>query len=65
MPGRVGLMSANSAGRVRVDAWPSWWQPTQLRFFTTVSHSCCVMCLGMFVVPPNWLASGIFIIEYQ
>jgi hypothetical protein len=60
-----GVMCASSAGMVRVEAWPSWWQPTHERFLTTVNHSGCVICLGMFVLPPNWLDSGILIIEYQ
>ena len=37
----------------------------QLRFFTVVSQSIWVIFSGMSLLPPNWLASGIFSIEYQ
>src|SRR5262245_41864555 len=57
--------SPRDAGMVRVESWPSWWQPTHARFFTTVSQSLWLMFAGMLLDPPNWLASGIFIIEYQ
>ena len=57
--------SPSDLGIVRVDCWPSWWQPTHERFFTTVSQSAWVMFAGMLLLPPNWLSSGIFIIEYQ
>ena len=30
-----------------------------------LSQSICVIFSGMSLLPPNWLASGIFIIEYQ
>jgi hypothetical protein len=59
------LRSARAAGVVRVAAFPSWWQPTHDWFFIVVSQSLCVMPFGILVWPPNWLASGIFIIEYQ
>ena len=32
--------SEKAAGIVRVDSWPSWWQPTQARFLMIVSQSC-------------------------
>ena len=55
----------SEAGIVRVESWPSWWQPTQERFFTTTSQSLCEMFAGMLLLPPNCSASGIFSIEYQ
>ena len=56
----------SDAGIVRVDFWPSWWQPMQPLFFIQLSHSICVTSLAMpGVVPLNSLAAGIFSIEYQ
>ena len=43
---------------VRVEAWPSWWQPMQPMFFTCLSQSVRVRSLGMRVWPPNSLAGG-------
>jgi hypothetical protein len=61
----LSLMSANAAGSVRVEAWPSWWQPTQPRFPMRLTQSSRLMFFGIFEVPPNSVASGIFNIEYQ
>ena len=43
----------NAAGIVRVDSCPSWWQPMQPLFFTTVSQSLWVTFAGMLLLPPN------------
>ena len=59
------LMYGAAAGMVRVARWPSWWQPMQLRFLIAVSQSLWVIFSGMSLLPPNWVASGIFSIEYQ
>ena len=58
-------MSAKAAGSVRVEAWPSWWQPPQPRLVMRLTQSFCVRFFGMPVEPPNSSAPGIFSIEYQ
>ena len=50
---------------VRVESWPIWWQPMQPLFFSSLSHSACVNCGGMPLLPSNCEAGGIFSIEYQ
>src|SRR5260370_1421139 len=46
------LRSAKAAGIVRVASCPSGWQPTQERFLSGTSQSCCEPCAGMPFSPP-------------
>ena len=58
--------SPRPGGSVRVDNWPSWWQPTQPLFFIKLSQSVCLTLSG--ISPsflPNSLAPGILSIAYQ
>ena len=64
-PPRATRRCREQAGIVRVESWPSWWQPTQPLFFIWLSQSVCVSLAGMLLFPPNWSAPGIFSIEYQ
>jgi hypothetical protein len=59
------LNSPNAAGIVRVDSWPSWWQPMQSTLFIRWRHTSCVISFGIAVLPPKSFAGGIFIIVYQ
>src|SRR5262245_62576036 len=34
--------SPSPFGKVRVDSWPIWWQPTQPLFFIRLSQSVCL-----------------------
>ena len=56
----------SAGGIVRVESWPSWWQPTQPVFFIAEIHCCCDKRAAMSGdLPPNSWAAGIFNIEYQ
>ena len=44
---------AERRGIVRVDCWPSWWQPMQPLFFMALSHGSAVDRAGMLLLPPN------------
>jgi len=64
-PRLVALLDVGECGGQRPRGSLSWWQPTQPRFPMRLTQSSRLMFFGIFEVPPNSVASGIFNIEYQ
>jgi hypothetical protein len=57
--------SPSPAGKVRVDSWPSWWQPMQPMFLTCFSQSVCLKFSEISLPSPNASSPGISSMAYQ